>query len=79
MHQVLVAYKKVSMQFDDEGNVIVSGRKKMVHTVSCDEKPGIQVIDTTSEDLSPKKIQNETTDSDAKTNKNKGCVVKNNC
>lgn len=76
MHQVLVAYKKVSMQFDDEGNVIVSGRKKMVHTVSCDEKPGIQAIDTTSEDLRPKKIQNETTDSDTKTNKNKGCICR---
>lgn len=26
----------------------------MVHTVSCDEKPGIQAIATTSEDLRPK-------------------------
>lgn len=54
MHDVLVVYKQVSMQFDEEGNIIIPHDQPMVHTVSCDEKPGIQAIATTSEDLRPK-------------------------
>ena len=53
MHNVLVVYKQVSMQFDEEGNVIVSEDEPMIHTVSCDEKPGIQAIATTGDDLRP--------------------------
>lgn len=53
MHNVLVVYKQVEMQFDKNGNVIVPTDGPMVHTVSCDEKPGIQAIATTSEDLRP--------------------------
>lgn len=53
MHDVLVVYKQVSMQFDENGNIIVPEDAPMVHTISCDEKPGIQAIATTSEDLRP--------------------------
>ena len=53
MHDVLVVYKQVEMQFDEDGNIIVPTDSPMIHTVSCDEKPGIQAIATTSEDLRP--------------------------
>lgn len=53
MHDVLVVYKQVSMQFDENGNIIIPEGEPMVHTISCDEKPGIQAIATTSEDLRP--------------------------
>lgn len=41
------------MQFDENSNVIISEDAFMVHTVSCDEKPGIQAIATTGDDLRP--------------------------
>ena len=53
MHDVLVVYKQVEMQFDEDGNIIVPADSPMIHTVSCDEKPGIQAIATTCEDLRP--------------------------
>lgn len=53
MHNVLVVYKQIAMQFDDDGNVIIPEDEPMVHTVSCDEKPGIQAIATTGDDLRP--------------------------
>ncbi len=53
MHDVLVVYKQVSMQFDEEGNITIPDEEPMIHTISCDEKPGIQAIATTSEDLRP--------------------------
>lgn len=53
MHNVLIVYKQVSMQFDDNGNIIVPEEAPMIHTLSCDEKPGIQAIATTGEDLRP--------------------------
>ena len=52
MHDVLVVYKQLSLQFDEEGK-----RKPFeetpVHTLSYDEKPGMQALDTTSEDRPP--------------------------
>jgi len=39
------------MQFDDKSNIIIPENVPMVHTVSCDEKPGVQAIATTSDDL----------------------------
>ena len=39
------------MQFDEDGKIIISTDKPVIHTVSCDEKPGIQALSTTSEDL----------------------------
>ena len=53
MHEVLVVYKQVSLQFDQDGKVIIPVDEPMIHTLSCDEKPGIQAIATTSDDLRP--------------------------
>ena len=53
MHDVLVIYKQVEMQFDQDGNLLPF-EGQPVHTLSYDEKPGIQAIQTTSEDLPPK-------------------------
>lgn len=51
MHDVLLVYKQVSMQFDEDSNIIIPTDGPMVHTVSCDEKPGIQAIATAGDDL----------------------------
>ena len=53
MHEILLVYKQIELQFGDNGEVIVPKDKPMIHTVSCDEKPGIQAIATTSADLRP--------------------------
>ena len=54
MHNVLVVYKQISMRFDKDGNLIpCEGTEPETHTVSYDEKPGIQAIATTSPDLPP--------------------------
>ena len=53
MHDVLLVYKQVSMQFDENSQLIIPVDEPMVHTVSCDEKPGIQAIATTGDDLRP--------------------------
>ena len=53
MHDVLVVYKQISMQFNEDGTITIPVDEPMVHTVSCDEKPGIQAIATTGEDLRP--------------------------
>jgi len=56
MHNVLLVYKQLSMQFDDEGKLIPFDEdSEVVHVLSYDEKPGIQAIATTSEDLYPDK------------------------
>lgn len=54
MHDVLLVYKQVELQFDKNGNIIIPEGTSMVHTLSCDEKPGIQAISTTGSDLRPK-------------------------
>ena len=54
MHNVLLVYKQLSMQFDEDGNFIPwEEDEEIVHVLSYDEKPGIQAIATTSEDLLP--------------------------
>ena len=53
LHDLLLVYKPMSMQFDENGQLIIPADEPMVHTVSCDEKPGIQAITTTGEDLRP--------------------------
>lgn len=54
MHNVLLVYKQLSFQFDEAGNFIPWGEgEEVVHVLSYDEKPGIQAIATTSEDLLP--------------------------
>ena len=52
MHDVLVIYKQIEMQFDEDGKLLPFNNNS-VHTLSYDEKPGIQAIATTSEDRSP--------------------------
>lgn len=54
MHDVLLVYKQVELQFDENGDIIVPEREPMIHTLSCDEKPGIQAISTTGDGLRPK-------------------------
>ena len=54
MHDVLVIYKQLELRFDEEGRLIpFSADEEAVHTLSYDEKPGIQAISTTSEDRPP--------------------------
>lgn len=54
MHNVLLVYKQLSLQFDENGQFIpFSEDEQVVHVLSYDEKPGIQAIATTSEDLQP--------------------------
>jgi len=53
MHNVLLVYKQVEMQFDAEGNVIIPDNESMTYTLSYDEKPGIQAISNTVDDLRP--------------------------
>lgn len=55
MHDVLVVYKQVAMQFDEERNIIIPEEGPIIHTLSCDEKPGIQAVATTGDDLRPTK------------------------
>lgn len=52
MHNVLLVYKQLSMQFDEDGNLLpYFDEEQKVHVLSYDEKPGIQAIANTTEDL----------------------------
>ena len=54
MHDVLVIYKQVELRFDEKGILIpFASDEEPIHTLSYDEKPGIQAIATTSEDRPP--------------------------
>lgn len=54
MHDVLVIYKQLELRFDENGNYIpYEADEEVVHTISYDEKPGIQAIACTSEDRPP--------------------------
>ena len=53
MHNILTVYKQVEMQFDENGTIIVPEDYKLTITVSYDEKPGIQAVANTSDDLRP--------------------------
>ena len=53
MHQVLYVYKQIEMLFDENGELYIPAGEQEVHTVSYDEKPGIQAIATTAPDLPP--------------------------
>ena len=56
MHNVLLVYKQLSFQFDENGQLLpFEEDNQAVHVLSYDEKPGIQAIATTSEDLRPDK------------------------
>lgn len=54
MHNILVIYKQLELRFDEAGKFVpFSNVEEVVHTLSYDEKPGIQAIKTTSEDEPP--------------------------
>lgn len=53
MHDVLVVYKQVEMQFDKERNIIMPDNGHLKHTLSYDEKPGIQAIANKYPDHNP--------------------------
>jgi len=52
MHEILMVYKELEMQFDEQGQLLPFGDKE-INTISYDEKPGIQAIATTSPDRMP--------------------------
>lgn len=52
MHNVLLVYKQLQLQFDEDGMLVTSDGNPL-HVLSYDEKPGIQAISTTSDDLMP--------------------------
>ena len=52
MHEVLVVYMQIEMQFDKEGKLLPFTDVK-INTISYDEKPGIQALATTSPDRMP--------------------------
>lgn len=47
MHNVLLVYKQLQLQFDEDGMLIMSADNPL-HVLSYDEKPEIQAIATTS-------------------------------
>lgn len=53
MHNVLLVYKQLSLQFNKNGEFLPWEDGEIVHVLSYDEKPGIQAIATTSKDLLP--------------------------
>jgi transposase len=53
MHDVLMVYKQVQMQFDENGSSIVPEDGNMIHTISYDEKPGIQAVANKYPDYNP--------------------------
>ena len=53
MHEVLLVYKQVEMQFDENGDIIIPEDGHMTHTISYDEKPGIQAIANKYPDHNP--------------------------
>lgn len=55
MHNVLLVYKQLEIQFDASGNLCPVVDEQPIHVLSYDEKPGIQAIATTSDDLRPDK------------------------
>lgn len=54
MHDVLVVYKQLELRFDENGELLpFETDEEVVHTLSYDEKPGIQAIATTGSDRMP--------------------------
>ena len=54
MHNVLLVYKQLSLQFDENGQLIPFREDdQVVHVLSYDEKPGIQAIGNTVADKNP--------------------------
>lgn len=52
MHTILIVYKQMELQFNDDTEHLPYD-PETTHTLSYDEKPGIQALSTTGEDRSP--------------------------
>ncbi len=55
MHNILLLYKKLSMQGDDEDRLFPFKDERITHIISYDENPGIQAISNVSDNLMPNK------------------------
>ena len=53
MHNVLLVYKQLSIQFDEDGQLLPFEDDQITHVLSYDEKPGIQAIANVADDLMP--------------------------
>ena len=53
MHNILMVYKQLSLQFDQYGKLLPFGDGDIIHVLSYDEKPGIQTVANTADDLMP--------------------------
>ena len=53
MHDVLLVYKQVEMQFDANGDITIPDSGHLTHTISHDEKPGIQAVSNKYPDYNP--------------------------
>ena len=53
MHNVLLVYKQLSLQFDQNGKLLPFEDGDIIHVLSYDEKPGIQAVANTADDLMP--------------------------
>lgn len=53
MHDILLVYKQVEMQFDNSGNIIIPDVGHLTHTISYNEKPGIQAVTNKYPDHNP--------------------------
>lgn len=52
MHNVLLVYKQLQFEFNEHGQLLTN-EGTPIHVLSYDEKPGVQAIATTSDDLRP--------------------------
>lgn len=53
MHNILLVYKQLSLQFNENGDLLPFDDGQVTHVLSYDEKPGIQAISNTTNDLPP--------------------------
>ena len=53
MHNILLVYKQLSLQFDKDGKLLPFEDGQITHVLSYDEKPGIQAIANVADDLMP--------------------------
>ena len=53
MHISFLVYKQLSLQFDENGELLPFNDGQVTHVISYDEKPGIQAISNTTKDLPP--------------------------
>ncbi len=53
MRNLLLVYKQLSLQFDKNGELLPFDNGVITHVLSYDEKPGIQAVANTADDLMP--------------------------